>query len=129
MGVLRSVIEVLLLGKLADGEEQDGAEDDTLVQGVANHVQGLVVDSVHLLQSLQVVLAAGRVRDCPQAQLVHVAQGGPVDLEGNAEAFLLGVAQLVVERALADVVHVAGRALQVLSGRPQVRKLVHFPII
>ena len=36
--VLGPVIEVRLLGKLVDHEEQDGAKDDTLVQGVANQI-------------------------------------------------------------------------------------------
>ena len=57
---------------------------------------------------------------------MHVAKCGPVDLEGDAQALVLTVTELVFEGALPDVVHVASGALQVLTGRPQMRELVHF---
>ena len=85
-----------------------------------------MVDPVKLLHPLQVVLLRGSVRDGPQAQLVHVAQVGPTELEGHAHALVLQIAQFVLEGRLPNVVNVGDGRAKVLLCRLQVGQLVHF---
>ena len=106
MGILGSVVEHLALGKLVDDEPEEDTEDHSLVEGVANHVKGLVVDAMQLLHPLHVVLLRGCVGNRPQTQVVHVAQHGPVVLESDGQALLFHGAVLVSELAHADVVRV-----------------------
>ena len=113
MGVLGSVVEVLSLGHLVDEEPEEDAEDDALVERVLNHVESLIVDSVHLLHALQIVLHGGCVGDSPQTQVVHVAQRSPVVLEGDLDARFLSLNSLVLEFLHADVVLVANCLAQV----------------
>ena len=124
--VLRTIVQVPLLGNLGDQEIEEHAGDDSLVQRVLHQVQCLVVDAVDLLQALQVVLLGGRVGDGPETQVVHVAQVSEGVLEGSADALCSGSAVRVLEGGLADVVDVRDRLPQVLPRRLQVRKLVHF---
>ena len=104
VGVLGSVVEVLVLGQLVDGHEEDEAEHDALPEGGGEHVEGLVVDPVELLQALQVICLAGSVSDCPQAQVVHMAQYGPVVLEWDPLTLILELDEFIFEICLGDVV-------------------------
>ena len=115
----------LRLCNLVDKEPDEDAQDDSLVQGTACHVDGLVVDSVDLLHALQVVLLGGSVGDGPETEIVHVAKHGPVVLEGDAEAFLLQLLVLVLVLGHSNVVCVRNGLTQVLPCWLHVRQLVH----
>ena len=104
--VLRAIVQELLLGDLIDKEVQEDADDDSLVEGVADQVIHLVVDTMQLLKPLKVTCCGGRVCDCPKTQVVHVAQHGPAMLERNWYTILLQIVVSVQVFRLADVVHV-----------------------
>ena len=70
--VLGTVVHVSALGDLSGEDVEENAEEDALPQRVLKQVKHLVVYAVELLQPLQVVFPGGRVRDRPQAQVVHV---------------------------------------------------------
>ena len=125
MRVLGAIVEVLASGQLVHYEPQKDTEDDALVQSIACHVDRLVVDTVHLLHSLQVVLLGGRVGHRPQTQVVHVAQHRPIVLERDAQTCFLQFSALVLELSHADVVRVGDRLTDVLSERLHVCELVH----
>ncbi len=104
MGVFSAIVEESPLCQLVDDEPKEDAQDNPLVQGSASHVDGLIVDSVDFLHALEVVLLGGGVGDCPETEVVHVAEHGPVVLEGNAEAFLLQLLVLVLILGHSNVV-------------------------
>ena len=56
VGVLGAVVEELVLGHLVDEEPEQHAEDDPLVQRVADHIKSFVIDAMELLHTLQIVL-------------------------------------------------------------------------
>ena len=56
MRVFGAIVQVLALSELVNHEPEEDAKDDSLVKGIASHVDSLVVDAVHLLHALQVVL-------------------------------------------------------------------------
>ena len=72
--ILCSVVQELVLRDLVDEEEEEDADQDSLPEGVRDHVERLVIDPVQLLQALQVALLARRVGDSPQTQVVHMAK-------------------------------------------------------
>ena len=106
VGVLRSVVEVPVLGELVDEHEEDEAEHDALPERGGDQVERLVVDAVELLQALQVIESTRPVGNRPQAQVVHVAQHRPVVLEWDPLTLLLEFDVLVLEIDLGDVVRV-----------------------
>ena len=104
VGVLCSVVQVPVLGDLIDEHEEDEAEHDALPEGGGEHVEGLVVDPVELLQALQVIDPTRTVSDSPQAQVVHMAQHGPAVLERDSLTLLLVLDKFILEIGLSDVV-------------------------
>ena len=115
MGVLGAVVEESVLRHLVDEEPGEDAEDDTLVQRVADHIESFVIDAMQLLHTLQIVLLGGRVSDRPKAQVLHVSKHGPAVFEGNSDALLLDLAMAVLEARHADVVLVGDGLAQVLA--------------
>ena len=113
VGILRAVVQELALSHLVDEEPKEDADKNAFVEGVLNHVEGLVVDAVNFLHALQVVLHGGGVGDSPQTQVVHVAKHGPVVLERDLHACLLCLNPLVLERLHPNVVLVANCLAQV----------------
>ena len=124
--VLRAVVHVTALGDLGHEEPEEDAKDDSFVQRVADHVQDFVVDTMHLLEALEVVLLGRRVGNSPESEVVHVAKHSEVVLERNFHTFLLEIFAVVDELGHADVVAVGDRLTEVLPATLQVRKLVHF---
>ena len=76
VGVLLAVVEVTLLAELADAEEECGAAQDSVEEGVRDSVVHLVVKSVELLETGHLVQLAWGVSDVPHAQLHHVSEHG-----------------------------------------------------
>ena len=113
-----------MLADLVDKHEQEDADEDSLVERVADQVIGLVVDTMQLLEALKVACSGGRVRDGPETQVVHVGQHVPAMLEGNSNAFLLVIFIFVHISRLAHVSHVRGFIHKVLSRRFHERQLV-----
>ena len=56
MRVLGAIVKIPALRHFVDEEPESGTENDTLVKGVADHVESLVVDTMELLHALNVVL-------------------------------------------------------------------------
>ena len=124
MWVLRTFVQESLLGDLVDKEVQEDADEESLVERIADHVIGLVVDTMQLLKALEIAGSGGSVRDGPKTKMVHVAQHGPAMLEGNIVAFFLLVVVLVHVSRLAHVSHVRGFINEVLSRGVEESKLV-----
>ena len=109
MRVLRTVVQIAMLGELVDEHEKHKPEHDTLPEGVGDQIECLIVDPVQLLQALQIIQFARCVSNCPHPQVVHVAESAPSVLKGNLLTFLFHLDEFVLEVNLADVVCVLDR--------------------
>ena len=85
---LKTLIKYIV-GNLVDKEVQEDGDDDPLVERFADHVIGLVVDTMQLLKALHVVCCGGSVRNGPKTQVVHVSHHVPAMLERNFHSFFL----------------------------------------
>ena len=124
MRVLGAVVHVSALSNLVDEEPEESAENDALVEGLADHVNRLVVDAVKFLHADKVVLPGWRVGNGPETEILHVAEHSPAILEGDGEALVLQHLMLVLELAHANVGSVASGLLHALPSRLHERQLV-----
>ena len=124
--VLRTIVHVAFLCDLGDEEPKEDAKDDSLVKGVADHVQDFIVDAMHLLEALEIVLLGWGVSYSPESEVVHMAKHSKVVLKRDFDTLLFESAAAIDELGHVNVVAVGDRLTEVLFATLQVRKLIHF---
>ena len=88
VAVEHALVHVAVLGNACHEEPQTNHYENALPGGSGYLVPHLLVQSVELLYSLQVVQTRGRVGQGPYAQVVHLSHIGPGVLEGGLQARL-----------------------------------------
>ena len=127
MRVLCSLVHVSVLGELVDEEPEHDAKTDSLPERASDHVEHLVVDAMHLLETLEVALLRWGVSNGPESEIVHMTERAEVILERDIDSSLLQVQTLVRELGHSHVVVVGDGLTQVCSCRFHVRKFAaHF---
>lgn len=89
MAVEHALVHVAILGNTRHEEPQTNHDENALPGGSGYLIPHLLVQSVELLNALQVVQTRGCIGQGPDAQVVHLSHVSPGVLEGGLEAGLL----------------------------------------